>query len=192
MPKAAAAQTAGLPLEKVTVHTHLRGGGFGRRLAIDGVVRAVQIAQHVDGPVKVVWTREEDLQHDMYRPSYVDRLAAGLDEQGKPVAWKHRVTGASVTARWLPPAVKNGRDNDAVDGAAEPPYALPNILVEYVRQEPPGGMGEPGTAAVAPAITNASFAATGRRVRRLPIDPAQLRSTEVGVIRVGCDCWTSR
>jgi isoquinoline 1-oxidoreductase beta subunit len=88
--------------------------------------------------VKVVWTREEDIQHDMYRPYYFDRIAAGLDEQGKPVAWKHRVTGSSVTARWLPPAFKNGLDNDAVDGAAEPPYALPNILVDYVRQEPPG------------------------------------------------------
>jgi len=136
--QAAAAQTAGLPLEKVRVHNHLLGGGFGRRLEIDGVVRAVQIAKHVDGPVKVVWTREEDIQHDMYRPYYFDRMAAGLDEQGKPVAWKHRVTGSSVTARWLPPAFKNGLDNDAVDGAAEPPYALPNILVDYVRQEPPG------------------------------------------------------
>jgi isoquinoline 1-oxidoreductase subunit beta len=136
--QAAAAQTAGLPPEKVKVHNHLLGGGFGRRLEIDGVVRAVQIAKHVDGPVKVVWTREEDIQHDMYRPYYFDRIAAGLDEQGKPVAWKHRVTGSSVTARWLPPAFKNGLDNDAVDGAAEPPYALPNILVDYVRQEPPG------------------------------------------------------
>jgi isoquinoline 1-oxidoreductase subunit beta len=136
--QAAVAQTAGLPLEKVKVHNHLLGGGFGRRLEIDGVVRAVQIAKHVDGPVKVVWTREEDIQHDMYRPYYFDRIAAGLDEQGKPVAWQHRVTGSSVTARWLPPAFKNGLDNDAVDGAAEPPYALPNILVDYVRQEPPG------------------------------------------------------
>ena len=64
----AAAQTAGLPPEKVKVHNHLLGGGFGRRLEIDGVVRAVQIAKHVDGPVKVIWTREEDIQHDMYRP----------------------------------------------------------------------------------------------------------------------------
>ena len=136
--QAAAAQTAGLPPEKVEVHNHLLGGGFGRRLEIDGVVRAVQIAKHVDGPVKVVWTREEDIQHDMYRPYYFDRIAAGLDEQGNPVAWKHRVTGFSVTARWLPSAFKNGLGNDAVDGAAEPPYALPNILVDYVRQEPPG------------------------------------------------------
>ena len=69
--QAAAAKAAGLPLEKVVVHNHLIGGGFGRRLESDDVTRAVQIAQHVDGPVKVVWTREEDIQHDMYRPVLV-------------------------------------------------------------------------------------------------------------------------
>jgi isoquinoline 1-oxidoreductase subunit beta len=136
--QAAAAQTAGLPLEQVKVHNHLLGGGFGRRLEIDGIVRAVQIARHVDGPVKVVWTREEDIQHDMYRPYFFDRIAAGLDGQGNPVAWKHRITGSSVVARWAPPAFKNGLDDDTVDGAVEPPYALPNILVDYVRLEPPG------------------------------------------------------
>ena len=69
--QAAAAKTAGLPLDKVVVHNHLIGGGFGRRLEIDGVTRAVQIARHVDGPVKVVWSREEDIQHDMYRPTFL-------------------------------------------------------------------------------------------------------------------------
>ena len=101
--QAAAAKTAGLPLDKVVVHNHLLGGGFGRRLESDGVIRAVQIAQHVDGPVKVVWTREEDIQHDMYRPYWFDRLSAGLDEKGMPVAWNHRFAGSSVLARWAPP-----------------------------------------------------------------------------------------
>jgi CO/xanthine dehydrogenase Mo-binding subunit len=133
----AAAKTAGRPLEKVTVHNHLLGGGFGRRLEIDGVIRAVQIAKQVDGPVKVIWTREEDIQHDMYRPYFYDRLAAGLDANGMPVAWSHRVTGSSILARWLPPAFQNGFDGETMDGAAKPPYALPNILVDYVRHEPP-------------------------------------------------------
>src|SRR2546428_5139280 len=97
--QAAAAKTAGLPLDEVVVHNHLIGGGFGRRLEIDGVIRAVQIAQHVDGPVKVVWTREEDIQHDMYRPSFFDRLSAGLDAKGAPVAWNHRFAGSSIIAR---------------------------------------------------------------------------------------------
>jgi CO/xanthine dehydrogenase Mo-binding subunit len=135
--QATAAKTAGLPLEKVTVHNHLLGGGFGRRLEIDGVTRAVQIAMKVDGPVKVVWTREEDIQHDMYRPYFYDRLAAGLDKDGMPVAWHHRITGSSILARFLPPTFKNGIDPDTVEGAEKPPYALPNILVDYVRHEPP-------------------------------------------------------
>lgn len=134
----AVAKTAGLPLEKVIVHNHLIGGGFGRRLEADGAIRAVQIAQHVEGPVKVVWTREEDIQHDMYRPYWFDRIAAGLDEKGKPVAWRHRFAGSSVIARWLPPAFKNGLDPDTTEGAIDLVYDLPNFHVEYVRVEPPG------------------------------------------------------
>jgi isoquinoline 1-oxidoreductase beta subunit len=136
--QAAAAKTAGLPLEKVVVHNHLIGGGFGRRLEIDGVIRAVQIAQHVDGPVKVVWTREEDIQHDMYRPYFLDRISAGLDEKGMPVARNHRFAGSSVIARWLPPVFKNGLDPDTTNGAINLIYALPNLHVEYLRVEPPG------------------------------------------------------
>jgi len=86
----------------------------------------------------VIWSREEDIQHDIYRPYYYDRLAAGLDGQGMPIAWSHRVTASSILARWAPPAFKDGLDADAVEGAAELPYALPNVLVDYVRQEPPG------------------------------------------------------
>ncbi|OLB08300.1 MAG: aldehyde dehydrogenase, partial [Gemmatimonadetes bacterium 13_2_20CM_69_27] len=154
--RTAAAQLTGLPRERVQVHNHLLGGGFGRRLEVDFVRRAVRIAMQVPGPVKVVWTREEDIQHDMYRPYYYDRIAAGLDERGRPVAWTHRVTGSSIMARvtseLFPKTLRvmravglhqliatvKGLDVDAVEGAAEPPYTLPNIRVEYVRQEPPG------------------------------------------------------
>ncbi len=136
--QATAAKTTGLPLDKVVVHNHLIGGGFGRRLEIDGVTRAVQIAMQVDGPVKVVWTREEDIQHDMYRPFFFDRLSAGLDAKGMPVAWNNRFAGSSVIARWLPPAFNNGLDPDTTEGAIDLVYALPNLHVEYVRAEPPG------------------------------------------------------
>ncbi|MCW3477732.1 xanthine dehydrogenase family protein molybdopterin-binding subunit [Limobrevibacterium gyesilva] len=136
--QAAAAKITGLPLDKVVAHNHLIGGGFGRRLEIDGVVRAVQIAQQVDGPVKVVWTREEDIQHDMYRPYWFDRISAGLDEKGMPVAWNHRFAGSSVLARWLPPVFENGLDPDTTEGAINLVYALPNLHVEYLRVEPPG------------------------------------------------------
>jgi hypothetical protein len=136
--QAAAAKTAGLPLDKVVVHNHLIGGGFGRRLEADGVIRAVQIAQHVDGPVKVAWTREEDIQHDMYRPYWFDRLSAGLDEKGMPIAWNHRFAGSSVLARWAPPFFRNGLDPDTTEGAINLVYALPNLHVEYLQVEPPG------------------------------------------------------
>jgi isoquinoline 1-oxidoreductase beta subunit len=136
--QAAAAKVTGLPLDKVVVHNHLIGGGFGRRLEADGVTRAVEIAKQVDGPVKVVWTREEDIQHDMYRPYWFDRLSAGLDDKGRPVAWKNRFAGSSVIARWLPPAFKDGLDPDTTEGAIDLVYDLRNFHVEYVRVEPPG------------------------------------------------------
>ena len=136
--QAAAAKTANLPLDKVTVHNHLIGGGFGRQLEIDGIARAVEIAKHVDGPVKVVWTREEDIQHDMYRPTFFDRFSAGLDAKGMPVAWNHRFAGSSVLARWSPPTFNNGLDPDTIEAAIDLTYSLPNMHVEYVRAEPPG------------------------------------------------------
>jgi len=135
--QAMAAQAAGLPQEKVIVHNHLIGGGFGRRLEADGAVRAVEIAKQVDGPVKVVWTREEDIQHDLYRPYWFDRLSAGLDDKGRPIAWKNRFAGSSVIARWLPPGFKDGLDPDSTEGAIDLVYDLPNFHVEYVRAEPP-------------------------------------------------------
>jgi isoquinoline 1-oxidoreductase beta subunit len=136
--QAAAAKVTGLPLDKVVVHNHLIGGGFGRRLEVDGVMRAVEIAKQVDGPVKVVWTREEDIQHDMYRPYFFDRMSAGLDQKGVPVAWNHRFAGSSVIARWVPPLFKNGLDPDTTEGAIDLAYALPNMHVEYQRVEPAG------------------------------------------------------
>jgi isoquinoline 1-oxidoreductase beta subunit len=131
-----AAKAAGLPVEKVTVNNHLIGGGFGRRLEPDMVVAAVRIAKQVDGPVKVVWTREEDIQHDIFRPVYRDTIAATLSN-GKIVGWKYRVSGAAIIARWLPPAFEKGIDIDAVDSAVDMPYDIPNFHVEYMRAEPP-------------------------------------------------------
>jgi isoquinoline 1-oxidoreductase beta subunit len=134
--QAVAAKVTGLPLDKVTVHNQLIGGGFGRRLETDFVEKAVLIAKQVDGPVKVVWTREEDIQHDIYRPVYLDRLSASM-ANGRITAWKHRITGSSIIARWLPPAFQKGIDIDAIDCAADTPYDISNLRVEYVRDEPP-------------------------------------------------------
>jgi isoquinoline 1-oxidoreductase subunit beta len=131
-----AAKAAGLPVDKVTIHQHLLGGGFGRRLEVDMIEAAVRIGRKSDGPVKVVWTREEDVQHDLYRPAYLDKISATLSD-GKVVGFKYRVTGSSVIARWLPPAFTKGIDIDAVDSAVDTPYDFPHFQVEFVRAEPP-------------------------------------------------------
>ena len=134
--QAGAAKVLGLQPAQVTIHNHLIGGGFGRRLEVDGVIKATRIAQKVDGPVKVVWTREEDIRQDVYRPMYHDRLRAVV-EDGRVTAWHHRVTGPSILARWLPPGFKDGIDPDAIEGAVKPAYDFGNVLVEYVRHETP-------------------------------------------------------
>jgi isoquinoline 1-oxidoreductase beta subunit len=141
MTQTAVMKLTGLEREQVRIHNHLLGGGFGRRLEFDGTVRAVQIAQQVSGPVQVIWTREEDIQHDVYRPYYYDRISAGLDAQGKPVGWSHRIAGSSIIARYYgPEAMKNGIDRDAVETSANQPYDVGAIYVDYVQQEPPAGL----------------------------------------------------
>ena len=132
--QAGAAKALGVDPAKVTINNHLIGGGFGRRLEADGVVTAVRNAAHVEGPVKVVWSREEDIRQELYRPLYHDLLQARV-ESGRITAWRHRVTGVSIMARWLPPAFTDGFDGDAVDGATDLPYAVGDMLVEYIRHE---------------------------------------------------------
>ncbi|WP_233559915.1 xanthine dehydrogenase family protein molybdopterin-binding subunit [Oleomonas cavernae] len=137
--QAAVAEAIGLPADKVRVHNFLMGGAFGRRLETDYAVQAARIARQAGVPVKVMWTREEDFQHDAFRPHYVDWLSAGLDANGMPTAFSHRVAASSVMARWTPAWFVNGLDPDAVDGAAGP-YKFPNQLIEYSRAEPPAGL----------------------------------------------------
>ena len=132
------AEATGLPIEKVRVHNFLIGGAFGRRLETDYAVQAAMIAKQVDFPVKVIWTREEGFQHDIYRPCYVDKLSVGLDANGIPTAFSHRVAASSVMARWAPAWFVKGLDLDAVDGAAGP-YKFSNLLIEYSRSEPRRG-----------------------------------------------------
>ena len=131
------ASVLGLKPEQVTIHNHLLGGGFGRRLEVDFIAQAAAIAKQSKTPVKVVWSREEDIQHDMYRPYYYDRFKVGLDEVGNPISWSHRIAGSSIMARFFPGAVKDGVDPDAVEAAIDNIYGIPNFHVDYVRVEPP-------------------------------------------------------
>ncbi|MGA3303415.1 MAG: xanthine dehydrogenase family protein molybdopterin-binding subunit [Methylovirgula sp.] len=133
-----AAKVTGLPPEKVIVHNQLIGGGFGRRLTAETVGQAAAIAKQVSYPVKIIWTRAEDIQHDVYRPAYYDRISAGFGPDGMPTVWVDHITGASVLGRFLPTGLPEGAlDFDAVEGAKENPYAFPAVQVDWVRADPP-------------------------------------------------------
>lgn len=115
------AHALGMPDEQVSFHNYQMGGGFGRRLETDMVLRSLELARQVPWPVKVMWSREEDMKHDMYRPAYADRISAALDAEGRPVTWEHRIAGSSIMAR-LRPATFKGVDGDAIEGAVDLPY----------------------------------------------------------------------
>ena len=133
-----AARITGLPVDKVTLHNHLIGGGFGRRLQADTIEQAVRFAKQVSYPLKIIWTREQDIRHDRFRPCYLDRLSASLDEQGRPSAWVHRTTSGTVRRYFDEGGWPEGKlDKDAVDGAWDSPYAFPAIRVDWIRHDPP-------------------------------------------------------
>jgi len=125
------AQIGGVPPEQVQVHTTYLGGGFGRRFELDFIQEALEVSKAVGAPVKVIWSREDDIQHAQYRPANYHRLAAGLDATGRPVAWTHRIVAPSIMARVFPNMVQNGLDGEAVEGGKEMAYAVPNVHVDY-------------------------------------------------------------
>jgi isoquinoline 1-oxidoreductase beta subunit len=130
----AAARELGLKPEQVSLETVFLGGGFGRRACpgSDFVLDAVQVAKKVKKPVKVVRTREDDMHAGYYRPMWFDRIAAGLDANGKPLAWSHTIVGQSIIAGtpFESAMIKDGIDATSVEGAVDIPYTIPNILVD--------------------------------------------------------------
>lgn len=129
---ATAAATAGVPLENVNVHLTYLGGGFGRRGFQDYTRQAVAIAKRMEGtPVKLLWSREEDMQHDFYRPMTLMRFKAGLDSAGRLVAWRIRDASHSIMASVRPQEVKEGVDRHALGGIVDLPYSVPNLQVEF-------------------------------------------------------------
>jgi isoquinoline 1-oxidoreductase beta subunit len=126
------AAIGGVPPEKVLVHTTFLGGGFGRRFEVDFIQEALETSKAMHAPVKVIWSREDDVQHEWYRPASYHQLRAGLDPKGQPVRWTHRVVAPSIMARVFPATIKNGLDMEAVEGAVGMPYAIANVHVDYV------------------------------------------------------------
>ena len=130
----AAAKVLGLKPEQVQIHTTFLGGGFGRRgnPNSDFVTEATQVTKALRKPVRVLWTREDDMKGGYYRPMWYDRLTAGLDARGNLIAWQHTIVGQSITAGTLfeKGMIKNGIDDTSVEGAADMPYGIPNMLVD--------------------------------------------------------------
>jgi isoquinoline 1-oxidoreductase beta subunit len=129
-----AAKVLGIAPDKVRIHTLYAGGSFGRRanMQSDYIVEGVAIAKRMGVPVKTMWTREDDIQGGYYRPCYLHTLEAGLDTEGRPVAWKHRIVGQSIVTgtAFETGMVKNGVDHTSVEGASNLPYAIPNLYVD--------------------------------------------------------------
>ena len=121
----------GMTPEQVTVHTTLLGGGFGRRFLPEELIEAAQVSRLAGVPVKLVFTREDDMQRDWYRPMSVHRMAGGVNARGDVTGWLHRVVAPSISNQRWPGSVKNALDLDAVDGAADLRYDIPNLRVEY-------------------------------------------------------------
>jgi isoquinoline 1-oxidoreductase beta subunit len=129
--RAAAVTVTGLPPEKCIIHTTFLGGGFGRRLEADYVAEAVEVSKAVKAPVKVVWTREDDIKHDVYRPMSVN-VVRGVVSGGELVSLSHQVVQRSLARRWAPPLFKNGIDLFSMAEAIDAPYRVPNFRVTYI------------------------------------------------------------
>lgn len=191
----AAAKLLGIARERVTVHTTYLGGGFGRRFEVDFVLDAVALSRAAAAPVKVIWSREDDLAHDFYRPAAVHRLQAALDDN-TPSAWQHRIASPSIQRRLAPDTVKAGIDRTVVEGVRELPYAIPNVAVDCALVEvgvPVGywrSVGNSGNAFVVESFVDELAHAAGEdslafRRRLLAQQPRHLRVLELAAERAG-------
>jgi isoquinoline 1-oxidoreductase beta subunit len=131
-----AAKITGLPVEKVNVVTTFLGGGFGRRGGVDFVADAVEISKAVHRPIKVIWTREDDMRHDGYRPAACCAMEAGLDSNGRLVSWSTSIAAPSIALSMRHQMPPGGLDRNAVEGAVDLPYDIPNQLISYTLVDP--------------------------------------------------------
>jgi isoquinoline 1-oxidoreductase beta subunit len=130
--RAAVAKVTGLAEDQIALHTTYLGGGFGRRVEVDFVIQAALISKQIGQPVKVIWSREEDMQQDVYRPAMLAKFTVGLDDKGMPLALTSRIVGPSIFHRINPKQVKNGIDQTAVEGIADLSYDIPHQYTDYV------------------------------------------------------------
>jgi isoquinoline 1-oxidoreductase beta subunit len=189
-----AATAAGLQPAQVRVFTTLIGGGFGRRLDVDFIPGAVEASKAVGAPVKVIWTREDDMTHDTYRPPAYEEVSGGVDATGKLVAWKLHITSPSITARMFPPV--KGVDDSVIEAAVNNLYDVPNLTVSYSRQEVGIDVGYMRSVSHAPncfvieSFMDELAAAVGKnpydfRLRQLANRPRQMNVLKLAAERAG-------
>jgi isoquinoline 1-oxidoreductase subunit beta len=132
-------EIVGLPIEKIIIHTHLIGGGFGRRLAVDTIQQAARFGKLANYPIKIIWTREQDIMHDRFRPAYYDQVVATLNPKtGLPSAFHHRTTCSTVLPYFLRMPWPEGKvDSDAFSGTVNMPYDIPAAKWDWVRHDSP-------------------------------------------------------
>ncbi len=146
MAQAAASQIAGVPLEKVSINTTYLGGGFGRRLYVDFTNDAVAVSKAIKAPVQVIWQREDDIQHDWYKPMAANAVGGTLDEHGNLVAMHHTVVMDSIL-KGLGFPTNHGIDSVSLDSVVNSQYDVPNYTVSYINPEsgiPAGSLRAPG------------------------------------------------
>ncbi|MGO9612692.1 MAG: molybdopterin cofactor-binding domain-containing protein [Dissulfurispiraceae bacterium] len=136
-----AAKISGLRPDQVSVHTTYLGGGFGRRFEVDVAIEALQLSKATGKPVKLVWTRQEDMQNDFYRPMNACKIRGALNDSGSITAWYHKIVCPSIFARVMPMRMKGEIDPAAVEGIENMEYEIPNVEVEYVRLQNPVPVG---------------------------------------------------
>ncbi len=136
-----AARVTGLQPEQIQVRTTYLGGGFGRRLESDFVEETLQLSKATGRPIKLIWTREEDLRNDFYRPATCSRIEGSIDVKGRLIAWNHKLVAASIFSRVYPQMVRNGIDPAAVEGVVGMQYEIPHINIEYIRIDIPVPVG---------------------------------------------------
>ena len=128
-------RTFGIPFDKIRIHTTHLGGGFGRRFESDFMILSLEISKAVGKPVKLIYSREEDIRQDFYRPANLAKITVGLNGNGLPSAWKHQAVSPSISQRAFPFMYKDGVDPLSIDGVSNMPYGVPNLLVTLLQKD---------------------------------------------------------
>jgi isoquinoline 1-oxidoreductase beta subunit len=191
-------KSLGMASDKVNVHTTLLGGGFGRRIGLDYVMDAVMLSKAVGKSVKVIWTREDDTQNDSYRPATYNKMSAGIDAEGKPVFWHHRIVNASIMAPLAPvlfgfPFKDDQLDDSSFEGAHNLPYVLPNFQVDWIRKDtgvPVGfwrSVGSSHTAFSTECFLDELAAAAGKDPLEYRLSLLEKNSRHAGVLKLAAE-----